>query len=540
MERTINSLSYKGSIPEAINQSRREKKLFVVYVSGDSPKQLVARNIYAITPLEGEDETSSSLEQSSLVDENVAEVIARCCVFLHLKQGTVDAAQFSAIYPQKSVPSISVIGLNGVMLWNHEGYINSEDLKGSIEKAWAALHVQETAAAFLTLASRSSESVNTTSTTASPQGGSFNSENPSASSSQSQGISGASSFGKSTDMVTQPPSSTTDNEPLKISGKEGSQSDPDPVDRTTEKSDLACTQVNDLPDSSRSSNMDCSKVPAGKDTTQIKNKVDGTCDELPSEVTPSSTVSSQLPVEQDKPTTSSTPDDLVSNSVKSDDIQLSIRMPSGSRLEIKLKKQDILRKVKNFVDEIQGTGIGSYDLSMVYPKRVFTEQDMATTLCDLGIQNRQAMIVVPHRQPVQVSRHQSSSPSYNVDGNSGGGGYFGYLRTVLSYANPLSYLRGNPNSSNLEQQANGGLQQQRQSSGEWNRPGTAMASEHQPQTGTRGQQTDSDSSGNTLRRRSRPFGANVHTLGSDDRGTSDDRNVFWNGNSTEFGGDDRK
>jgi len=79
MERTINSLTYKGSIPDAINQSRRQKKLFVVYISG-------------------EDEASSSLEQSTLVDENVVEVIGRCCIFLHLKQGNVDASQFSAIF----------------------------------------------------------------------------------------------------------------------------------------------------------------------------------------------------------------------------------------------------------------------------------------------------------------------------------------------------------------------------------------------------------------------------------------------------------
>ncbi|WVZ80357.1 hypothetical protein U9M48_027839 [Paspalum notatum var. saurae] len=44
--------------------------------------------------------------------------------------------------PQKSVPSISVIGLNGIMLWNHEGHISSENLKENIMKAWAALHLQ--------------------------------------------------------------------------------------------------------------------------------------------------------------------------------------------------------------------------------------------------------------------------------------------------------------------------------------------------------------------------------------------------------------
>ncbi|XP_062197621.1 plant UBX domain-containing protein 11 isoform X2 [Phragmites australis] len=433
------------------------------------------------------------------------------------------------------------------MLWNHEGYISSEDLKESIEKAWAALHLQETAATLLTasLASRSAESMNTASTTL-PQGGSSTSGNPSASSSQSPGISGASEFSHSTDLVSQLPRSTT-HEPIKINENEGSKSDSDPVDRTVEL-DSARTKVKcDLPDNSRSSNMASSENPKGKDSTpspKRKNKMDGSCTAVASETTPSTATSrkvcSQLLVEQEKATTSSTPDEVASNSVKSDDIQLSVRMPSGNRLEIKLTKQDVLRKVKNIVDENKGSGISSYDLSMIYPKKVFTEQDMDAMLCELGIQNRQAMIVVPHRQPVQVSRRQSSSPSYNVDGNSDGGGYFGYLRTVLSYVNPLSYLTGNPTSSNPEQQANGGLQQQRPSSGQWNRPGTETASEHRTLPDNRSQQADGESSGNSLRRRSRPFGANVHTLGRDDHGPSDDKNVFWNGNSTEFGGDDRK
>lgn len=81
---------------------------------------------------------------------------------------------------------------------------------------------------------------------------------------------------------------------------------------------------------------------------------------------------------------------------------------------------------------------------------------METTLCELGIQNRHAMIVVPHQQLVQVSRLQSSSPSYDAGESSGGGGYFGYLRTVMSYVNPLSYLRGNPTPSRPDLQPNEG------------------------------------------------------------------------------------
>ncbi|CAL4988376.1 unnamed protein product [Urochloa decumbens] len=475
MERTINSLTYKGTIPDAINQSRREKKLFVVYISG-------------------EDEASSSLEQSTLINENVVEVIRRCCIFLHLKQGNVDASQFSAIYPQKSVPSISVIGLNGVMLWNHEGYISSEDLKESIEKAWAALHLQETAATLLTasLASRNAESVNTA-TALPPQGGSSTSEYPSVSSSAPD-IPGA-SVAHSAELVSQLPSSTNHDELIEINEKQ------DPKEDGTTPS------------------------------LKRKNKDDGNHTAVPMVATPSTIssrgVSSQL-VSQQGNTTSSSPGEPSSNSVKSDDIQLSIRMPSGNRLEIKLTKQDVLRKVKNFVDENKGSGLGSYDLSLVYPKRIFSEQDMETTLCELGIQHRHAMIVVPHRQPVQVSRLPSpSSSSYDAGDSSGGGGYFGYLRTIMSYANPLSYLRGNPTTSRPALQPNEGGQ-----SGPW--------SERRTYPGNGSQEATDESSANTLRRRSRPFGANVHTLGSEDQSPADDRNVFWNGNSTEFGGDERK
>lgn len=33
--RSLSSLTYKGSIPEAINEAKKQKKLFVVYISGN-------------------------------------------------------------------------------------------------------------------------------------------------------------------------------------------------------------------------------------------------------------------------------------------------------------------------------------------------------------------------------------------------------------------------------------------------------------------------------------------------------------------------
>ncbi len=78
------------------------------------------------------------------------------------------------------------------------------------------------------------------------------------------------------------------------------------------------------------------------------------------------------------------------------------------------------------------------------------------------------------------------------------------------------------------------------STGPWNRPGEDTASESRIPDSASQQAARDTSSGSTLRRRPRQFGGNVHSLRSDDQGPSDDRNVYWNGNSTEFGGEDKK
>jgi hypothetical protein len=40
MEKTTQALVYKGTIMEAITESMSQKKLFVVYISGNCPQQL--------------------------------------------------------------------------------------------------------------------------------------------------------------------------------------------------------------------------------------------------------------------------------------------------------------------------------------------------------------------------------------------------------------------------------------------------------------------------------------------------------------------
>lgn len=86
---------------------------------------------------------------------------------------------------------------------------------------------------------------------------------------------------------------------------------------------------------------------------------------------------------------------------------------------------------------------------------------METTLYELGIETRQALVVIPDRQSVKVARHQSSLPSSDLDrtGDSDKSRGWGFLGAALSYVNPLSYLRGNPTPSNPDQLGNEGSQQ---------------------------------------------------------------------------------
>lgn len=63
-----------------------------------------------------------------------------------------------------------------------------------------------------------------------------------------------------------------------------------------------------------------------------------------------------------------------SNAMKSNDIYLNIRLPNGTSLQGKFTIMDTLRSVKDYVNKNQITGIGSYDLAVPYPRKVFGEQ----------------------------------------------------------------------------------------------------------------------------------------------------------------------
>lgn len=61
-------------------------------------------------------------------------------------------------------------------------------------------------------------------------------------------------------------------------------------------------------------------------------------------------------------------------SKKSTDIYLNIRLPGGVSLQEKFEPTSTLRMVKDYVDEKQESSIGSYDLAVPYPRKVFSDR----------------------------------------------------------------------------------------------------------------------------------------------------------------------
>ncbi|PKI74151.1 hypothetical protein CRG98_005389 [Punica granatum] len=358
---------------------------------------------YALFPLTpGEDADSIRMENSTWVYHKVSESISKYCILLQLAEGSADAANFSRIYPQNSVPCITAVGYNGVKIWQQEGFIDAENLASSLEKAWLSFHIQETTASVMAAALAR--------TTSEP--------------------------------------STSQASPV-TSNEEGSSLSavPPPSDGHNQSSETTASLI-----------IEEKRI----DGKSVKSN------EKLGSVEPDST--------QNLPSTS-----------RSSDVHMNIRLPDGVSLQDKFPVMSTLRTVKDYVDENRAD-IGSYDLATPYPRKVFNDQDSSAP--DLSSQNDE--------------------------------GYFTFVRRVLSYLNPFSYLGsgGSGGSSSSGQDS---------SAGTWENPQERPYSrDFAPRDTIRSRRLTTSQ-----------FGSNIHTLKHDDDETRfRDRNSFWNGNSTQYGGND--
>ncbi|KAL6976255.1 hypothetical protein U1Q18_025042 [Sarracenia purpurea var. burkii] len=554
MEHTISSLAYKGSIVEAIAEAKGQKKLFVVYISGDNAE-------------------STHLEESTWMDSNVAECISKYCILLHISEKSTDAANFSAIYPQKCAPCITAIGYNGVKVWQNDGFVSADILASSLEKAWLSLHVQETTATFLITAlaskkfephgasssdtvsfeQRSSSSMDVPSTTTDKHAQYSRARIENSSEIEHKGSDQANEGVNSKLCDEQSTSSIETAEESLMTVKVDDPCDTGVSNLSSVARDECTAPGADLNVVDHHSEVppETSQVISNKATEAVQDKnteaLEG--DKIDLEIT---TVTSQevankaTEAVQDKNADAIGKDkiDVLDSCLnKSTDVHLNIRLLDGSSIKGMFLVTSSLGMVKDYVVKNQTSAIGSYDLAIPYPRKVFTDQDLCKTLSELGLFGRQALILVPRGRAIGYHKERSSSSNQTTptndlgSSNGNNGGYLASMKGILSYLNPLSYLGGGANSSNSTQESQHGLWQ--------------YSLNHAPQNNVNGtgraptiysaQQSTSATGRNNKKNKqatSTRLGSNIHTLRHDeDDSQFSDRNAFWNGNSTQYGGD---
>ncbi|XP_076948153.1 plant UBX domain-containing protein 11-like isoform X2 [Bidens hawaiensis] len=532
MERSVSSLAFKGSINEAITEAKRQKKLFVVYISG-------------------ENEDSISLDRSTWSESSVAESISKYCILLHILEGSTDAVQFSAIYPQKPAPCITAIGYTGLQLWQNEGFVSAEILASTLEKAWLSLHVQET---ILTaaLASRQAEqapsvareigssSLPSTTTNASAYVDKKDLDNDKEKLEESSVKHAVTETNEPANQVTPTASESEVDQKPSLNADEAKPEKSEnnvkqPVTTTNEPVNQVTPSASESGvDQKPSLNISQREAEPGKSENNVKqpvtNQVIPSASESGVEQKPTFNVSQHEP----KPEKSETIEtEKVNNSdldsTISTDIVLNIRLPGGASLQEKFEPTNTLKMVKDYVDEHQESSIGSYDLAIPYPRKVFTDQDLDKTLTELSLLNRQALIVVPHLQGSGPHKGRSSpatSASVDPTGSSNGESYFSLLRRYFSYVNPLAYLGGRGDAV-----ANSSTYGAPQGKNTGSRRSYLVTSNQSGNTSS----TSKNNKPNASRFGS---GSNIHTLKHDeDDAQFKGQNAFWNGNSTEYGGD---
>jgi hypothetical protein len=177
--------------------------------------------------------------------------------------------------------------------------------------------------------------------------------------------------------------------------------------------------------------------------------------------------------------------------------------------------------------------------------------DLERTLLELELGPRSTLIVVTSNLVSEDSLHhrasvnQGSASTLPSGAPAPGGSLFGRL---LSFLNPFAYfgggppadLQGIPSGPSWQHNANPAIARAVR---EGFQPPVPASSQPQPSFATpynapANQSGETTGSGSLSQRKAWGVHGNVHTLRQDDDEVSPKGNRYWNGNSTQFGGDD--
>ncbi|KAH7415037.1 hypothetical protein KP509_14G024500 [Ceratopteris richardii] len=214
---------------------------------------------------------------------------------------------------------------------------------------------------------------------------------------------------------------------------------------------------------------------------------------------------------------------------QSKDLVIQIRLPNGKSIHNNFRPSDALSVVREFVQNNRDDGGSACSLAVLYPRKVFCQEDMEKSLLELNLEDRATLVLVPNSSSEPKFKSRESSTTQSVSQPEVSATYGGIWK-LLSYLNPFSYFSG---SSNAPEKAEAGT-----SSWQYE-PNLHLqnALRYNREKGSQG--VDNSTVSDTKKSQGKSWGSNIRTL---DHSNNDDAfkrgNAFWNGNSTQYGGDD--
>lgn len=471
---------FSGSIGDAIQKSKREKRIFIVYITG-------------------QDELSKKMDATL---ENT-EVTALCgdqhCVALKLKANGEECGFFSQIYPVVTVPSVYFIAVNGSPIEVTAGYVEPNAFCQIIQSVIKNHRAQTDVSPPLDTQSIKMSNVQTAVSSGQPASG--------------QADSASSNHTVTTDSNSAAPALE------------------ERIDIAKQKIEEKRLQKQEIEEEGRRQ-KEIERRKLGQDMAKLKQfqeekKRKELQEQLAKERTEKTKERERIKQElekdraeraakyrKDRETQEKQKEEmkqtkeLAQNKINSEaeakkreQARLQIRLPDGSSLTNVFPSGDRLQTVHDFVSQRVGTSV---TLSTTFPRRTFTAEDMSKTLLILELVPSAVLIAVPGKV-----KGGTINPS-------GGGGILSLvispLITLWNFLYMFIFGRSSPPQEQKKEESSEKEQ---------------MPSESPSSPASRGAQPQS-----AYQRRPLRTDGNVRRL-TDMIDDDDDENATWNGNSTQ-------
>lgn len=512
---------FKGSTSEAIARAQQDDLVLIVFVAGD-------------------DEESVSMELTTFHDSAVLDEVKQHSLILRLQEGTIDAAYFQAIFPLSRVPTITFLGYKGSLLCQLEGYQGTEELLTALRQAVATAKTQlqqaRAASAMVALLSSANMTASGTASSApeSQSAGNCTDEGTPVQSNSSTvansvaperevmptGQNEGSSMG--VDVASRKEPTVVTSSPVNPVAHPIQEAGPSRVESRDERGSggSTSTETNTLASKSSAAKNDSQVLKAAEARTVVKQG-SGNGNGKNTSMRREQSVEKLVSVPR----------------VRTGPFPLQVKLTNGETIQGTFESYQLLRDVKNFIDLQRTDGNMDYRLAVPFPRKIFTEEDMDKALSKLDIGPRSALLLVGNGTPSDNSYHSrtlqnnDSHSSAQSEANEGGGSYVGRF---LSFLSPYVYGRSNSSqdhkssSSAPPSESNPGTTRALRES---SHPTIVNSSRPEPPV-----QENSAQAGRLSQRRG--GSSNVHTLRGNDEDPSQGKNTYWNGNSTQFGGND--